>query len=62
VLVQLPRGRYQTIEVQDQNGEVQARGGLGGAPAPAAVAAPVPAAVPEPVPAPATEPVPAPAR
>lgn len=28
VLVQLPRGRYRTVEVQDQGGAVQARGGL----------------------------------
>ena len=35
VLVQLPRGRYRSVEVQDQTGTVQARGGLGTAtPAP----------------------------
>lgn len=42
VLVQLPRGRYRTIEVQDQSGAVRARGGLPQA-APEAAPAVVPA-------------------
>lgn len=46
VLVQLPRGRYRDVEVQDQTGAVRARGGT---------LAPVPA--PEPA-TPATEPQP----
>lgn len=45
VLVQLPRGRYAEVEVEDQSGTVRARGGK---PAPPAPVAPGAAPAPEP--------------